>query len=86
MTREDFHHRSPMPGRLPVFEPEEARAERIRNRCHARLAARRQRQAARAAAAGGYSWRQALAVGIAAVACGGYLLEVLRRAGEVYGF
>jgi hypothetical protein len=70
-------------GELPAAEPDVARADHIRTRCHARLARQKRRNPVASTPAGGRmapAWQLAIAV-LGFV----YLTEVIRFALAVYG-
>jgi len=70
-------------GELPAAEPDVARADHIRTRCHARLARHKRRNPVASTPAGGRMspvWQLAIAV-LGFV----YLTEVIRFALAVYG-
>jgi hypothetical protein len=74
----------PLLGRLEHLgraEPDRARAERVRARCHTAMARRRAAHQPRPRSAPAVTWEPA----IAAMFCVAYLSEVVRQALHLYG-
>ena len=71
-------------GCLPAHEPDRRSSERVRARCQAALA-RRKRRLERAEDPTAWRWRRALEPALAAGVSVPFLLEVMRRALELYG-
>ncbi len=69
---------------LPRPDPDPARAARVRRRCHAAMARRREVRPLRAFA--GDLCRRVLAPALVAAGCAVYLAEVIRRAAALFGF
>jgi hypothetical protein len=70
---------------LTAYEPDGACADRIRERCHARIAKRKRMVPHPHSAAAGY-FRRILEPSLVVVVCAVFLGEVLRRALLLYGF
>jgi hypothetical protein len=70
---------------LTTYEPDRRCADRIRERCHARIAKRKRAEALPSAAAARYC-RCFLEPSLVVVVCAAFLCEVLRRALLLYGF
>lgn len=87
MMNEDFRN-DPylrMIAGLTIYEPDRGCADRIRERCHARIA-RRKRVAALPSLAAACYCRCILEPSLVVVVCAVFLCEVLRRALLLYGF
>ena len=70
---------------LTTYEPDRRCADRIRARCHARIARRKRAEAVPSRSAARYC-RRILEPSLVIVVCTVYLCEVLRRALLLYGF
>jgi RNA polymerase sigma-70 factor (ECF subfamily) len=70
---------------LTTYEPDRGCADRIRERCHARIAKRKRAEALPSPAAARYC-RRILEPSLVVVVCAVFLCEVLRRALLLYGF
>ena len=87
MMTEDFRN-DPCPrtiAGLTTYEPDRGCADRIRERCHARIARRKRTEAVPSPAAIRYC-RRILEPSFVVVVCAVFLCEVLRRALFLYGF
>jgi len=70
---------------LRMRDVSRARADRLRGRCHAVFESQR-RSRARTGMLSQVSFRRVVAPAVAGVWCIVYLVEIIRRAAEVYGF
>jgi len=70
---------------LTTYEPNRRRADRIRARCHVRIAKRKRAEPLSFLDANRYS-RRVLETSVVVIVCAVYLGEVLRRALSLYGF
>jgi hypothetical protein len=87
MMAEDFRNEAglQMIAGLTIYEPDRRCTDRIRARCHARMARRRGAEAAPSRGAAGY-WRRILEPSVVIFVCTVFLCEVAHRALLLYGF
>ena len=87
MMDEDFRNDAylRMIAGLTIYEPDRRCADRIRARCHARIAGRKRAEALPSSAAAPYC-RRILEPALVVVVCAVFLCEVPRRALLQYGF
>lgn len=88
MTPMDFkdNQESRMLAGLPSYEPDQQCSDRIRDRCHAALMAKRKQAEEAPARVVTLSWRLVVESAVVAFVCAAYLSEVVRRAMALYGF